>query len=55
MEDDNIRMIEKDDTFNPPEEMMDEGNFEKVEKTIDVWYDGIMVMGTNIVLKWEAY
>ena len=24
--------------------MMDEGNFEKVEKTIDVWYDGIMVM-----------
>ena len=51
MEDDNIRMIEKDDTFNPPEEMMDEGNFEKVEKTIDVWYDGIMVMGTNIVLK----
>ena len=53
MEDDNIRMIEKDDTFNPPEEMMDEGNFEKVEKTIDVWYDGIMVMGTNIILKWE--
>jgi len=53
MEDDNIRMIEKDDTFNPPEEMMDEGSFEKVEKTIDVWYDGIMVMGTNIILKWE--
>ena len=47
------RMIEKDDQFNPPEEMMDEGNFEKVEKTIDVWYDGIMVMGTNIILKWE--
>ena len=32
---------------------MDEGNFEKVEKTIDVWYDGVMVMGTNIMLKWE--
>ena len=47
------RMIEKDDQFNPPEEMMEEGNFEKVEKTIDVWYDGIMVMGTNIILKWE--
>ena len=47
------RVIEKDDTFNPPEEMMEEGNFEKVEKTIEVWYEGIMVMGTNIMLKWE--
>ena len=47
------RMVEKDDTFNPPEEMMEEGRFEKVEKTIDVWYSGIMVMGTNIMLKWE--
>jgi len=47
------KAVEKDDTFNPPEEMMDEGRFEKVEKTIDVWYDGIMVMGTNIILKWE--
>ena len=46
-------MIEKDDTFNPPEEMMEEGNFEKVERTIDVWYDGVMVMGTNIIIKWE--
>jgi len=47
------RVIEKDDTFNPPTEMMEEGNFEKIEKTIDVWYDGVMVMGTNIVIKWE--
>lgn len=48
-----VRMIEKDETFNPPMEMMEEGRFEKVEKTIDVWYDGVMVMGTNILLKWE--
>jgi hypothetical protein len=47
------RVIEKDDQFNPPAEMMDEGNFEKISKTIDVWYEGVMVMGTNIVLKWE--
>ena len=47
------RVIEKDDTFNPPVEMMEEGNFEKIEKTIDVWYEGIMVMGTNILIKWE--
>lgn len=48
-----IRMIEKDDTFNPPTEMMEEGSFEKVEKKIDVWYNGVMVMGTNYLLKWE--
>ena len=47
------KVIEKDDTFNPPQEMMEEGRFEKIEKTIDVWYDGVMVMGTNIILKWE--
>ena len=49
----NSRMIEKDDQFNPPNEMMEEGRFEKIEKTIDVWYQGVMVMGTNILLKWE--
>ena len=47
------KVVEKDDQFNPPAEMMEEGRFEKIEKTIDVWYDGIMVMGTNIILKWE--
>jgi hypothetical protein len=47
------RVIEKDETFNPPTEMMEEGNFEKIEKTIDVWYEGIMVMGTNIILQWR--
>ena len=49
----NSRVIEKDDNFNPPQEMMDEGNFTKVEKTIDVWYEGVMVMGTNIMLQWK--
>jgi len=53
LENGNSRVIEKDDTFNPPTEMMEEGNFEKLEKTIDVWYEGIMVMGSNILLKWK--
>ena len=54
LENDGSRMIEKTDEFNPPAEMMEEGNFEKIEKTIDVWYDGVMVMGTNTLLKWEV-
>lgn len=49
----NVSMIKKEDTFNPPAEMMEEGNFEKVSKTIDVWYEGVMVMGTNIMLQWK--
>jgi len=53
MSDGTFKVVAKDDTFNPPQEMMDEGNFERVEKKIEVWYDGIMVMGTNIMLKWE--
>jgi hypothetical protein len=47
------RVIEKDETFNPPVEMMEEGRFERIEKTIDVWYEGVMVAGTQIVLKWQ--
>lgn len=49
----NYTTVPKDDQFNPPEEMMEEGKFERVEKRIDVWYEGVMVMGTNIILKWE--
>ena len=47
------RVIEKDDSFNPPKELQEEGNFVKISKTVDVWYEGVMVMGTNILLKWE--
>ena len=53
MPDGTFKTVEKDDQFNPPQEMMDEGGFEKITKTIDVWYDGIMVMGTNIMLQWK--
>ena len=48
-----FKTVEKDDEFNPPQEMMDEGNFERVEKRIDVWYDGVMVMGSNLLIKWD--
>ena len=53
MKDGSFKTVEKDDQFNPPQEMMDEGEFERVEKRIDVWYEGVMVMGTNIIIKWD--
>ncbi len=53
MADGTFKTVQKDDEFNPPVEMQEEGKFERVEKTIDVWYEGVMVMGTNIVLNWQ--
>lgn len=53
LENGGVKYIEKGEDFNPPGEMMEDGKFERVEKTIDVWYDGVMVMGTNFLLKWE--
>jgi hypothetical protein len=45
------RVIRKNDTFNPPIE--DGMQFEKVEAVRDVWYEGILVGGSNIMIKWE--
>jgi len=53
MPDGSFKTVEKDDQFNPPQGMMDDGEFERIEKRIDVWYDGVMVMGTNIMLQWK--
>lgn len=45
------RLIERDESFAPPEDM--DAPFERLEKRIDVWYDGVMILGTNYLLKWE--
>jgi len=45
------RVIRKDESFNPPED--EEARYERVEKTIDVWYKGVMVLGTNKLLEWN--
>ena len=45
------RVIRKDDNFNPPNGT--EERFERIEKRIDVWYEGIMVLGSSYLLKWE--
>lgn len=47
------KIVEKGEDFNPPAEMMEEGKFEKITKTIDVWYSGVMVLGTNKVISWK--
>ena len=44
------KAIEKDDTFNPPENSSD---FEKVSRKMEVLYEGAAVLGTDKLLKWE--
>ena len=46
------KIIIKDDSFNPPVEQLDE-NFEKVSRSIEVLYEGALVLGTKKLLKWE--
>ena len=45
------KAIEKDDTFNPPSDM--EANFTKLQKQVEVLYEGALILGTDKLLKWE--
>jgi hypothetical protein len=45
------KAIEKDDTFNPPEDK--EGNFTRLQRAVEVIYEGALILGTNKLLKWE--
>ena len=45
------RVIRKGDTFNPP--TGDGIPFEIIEAPREVWYEGILVGGSNILLKWN--
>lgn len=43
------RPVKKDSSFNPEENE----RFVKASRRIDVWYEGVMVLGTNKLIKWE--
>ena len=45
------KVIEKDDTFNPPENM--EGEFSKLERVVECLYEGVYVLGCNKLLRWR--
>ena len=45
------KIIQKDDQFNPPENK--EGQYAKLQRSIEVLYDGAIILGTNKLLKWE--
>jgi len=45
------KVIPKTDAYNPPKDM--EGNFGKLQNSIEVLYDGAIIVGTKKMLKWE--
>ena len=45
------KAIEKDDTFNPPENK--EGGYGKMKRCIEVLFEGAMILGSDKLLKWE--
>jgi hypothetical protein len=46
------KVLIKDDSFNPPMEVLD-GDFNRLSKSIEVLYEGALVLGTKKLLKWE--
>tara|TARA_R100001594_G_scaffold31640_1_gene58922 strand:+ start:565 stop:2961 length:2397 start_codon:yes stop_codon:yes gene_type:complete len=45
------KVIQKDDSFNPPANM--EGNFQKLERVIEVLYEGVYLIGADEILRWR--
>ena len=45
------KAIEKDDSFNPPENK--EGDYGKMKRCVEVLFEGAMILGSNKLLKWE--
>ncbi len=45
------RAIEKDDTFDPP--INKEGGYERLLRSVEVLYEGAIILGTDKLLKWE--
>ncbi len=43
------KILEKPDTFDPPEN----DNFTRVSRSIEVLFEGVKVLGTDMMLKWE--
>ena len=46
------KIIMRDDTFDPPVEVLEQ-RFGKLERVLEVLYEGAIILGTDKVLKWE--
>ena len=46
------KIIQKDDSFNPPVENMD-GDFSRLERVVECLYEGVYLIGCSKLLKWR--
>ena len=46
------KIIQKDDTFNPPENM--DGEYSKLERVVECLYEGVFVIGCQKLLRWRS-
>tara|TARA_R110002126_G_scaffold48003_1_gene134096 strand:- start:1329 stop:3746 length:2418 start_codon:yes stop_codon:yes gene_type:complete len=44
------KLIEKDDSFNPPAEAQD---YSRLQRSIECLYEGAMILGSDKLIKWE--
>ena len=47
------KVIVKDDTFNPIIDQVLEAKYGKLSRSIEVLYEGALILGTDILLKWD--
>ena len=45
------KVIERDDTFNPPESM--DGEYRKLERVVETLYEGVFIIGCQKLLRWR--
>jgi len=46
------KVLLRDDTFDPPVEVLEQ-QFGKLSRSIEVLYEGVLILGTDYLLKWE--
>ena len=46
------KIIVRDDQYDPPIEELEQ-EYGKLSRSLEVLYEGVMVLGTNLLLKWE--
>ena len=46
------KILVRDDQFDPPVEMLEE-QFGKMSRSLEVLYEGVLILGTDYLLKWE--
>jgi hypothetical protein len=54
LKDGGVRVSEKPDTFNPVATEDTEDRFEKISTKKQIVFEGVLVLGSDILIKWEA-